>query len=181
MADDTTVSRRDFTKAGATIGAAAGLAGIAGLTGLTASAQQAPAAGARPDALRSEFLMDLILETSSSATLGSRRIVAVTGGTFEGPKLKGAVHAPGADWTMRMSNDLTILDVRTLLMTDDEQPIYCSYRGVVHRPAGGETYWRVLPIFETASPKYDWLNTIVTVGVSFTIPQRVSYRLFQIL
>jgi Protein of unknown function (DUF3237) len=180
MRDDTTVSRREFTKAGASLGAAVGLAGVAGLSGLTADAQQAPAAG-RPDALRSEFLMDLILETATSATLGSRRIVAVTGGTFEGPKLKGTVHAPGADWTMRAADDLTILDVRTLLMTDDEQPIYISYRGVVHRPAGGETYWRVLPVFETASPKYDWLNKIVSVGVSFTIPQRVSYRIFQIL
>ncbi len=173
------VSRRDFAKAGASLGAAVGLSSVAGLSTLGLDAQQAP--GSRPDALKSEFLMDLILETSTAATLGSRRIVSVTGGSFEGPKLKGTVLGPGADWTTRVSDALTVLDVRTLLVTDDDQPIYCWYRGVVHRPAGGDTYWRVQPVFETASPKYDWLNHIAAVGVSFTIPQRVSYRVFQIL
>jgi Protein of unknown function (DUF3237) len=171
-------TRRQFAKAGVSLGAAVGLSTV-GVSSPTLEAQQAGGA-ARPAALASEFLMDLILETSNAATLGSRRIVSVTGGTFEGPKLKGRVIGPGADWTERVSDTLTHLDVRTLLMTDDEQPIYCYYRGIVHRAAGG-TYWRVLPVFETASPKYDWLNAIAAVGVSFQIPQRVSYRIFQIL
>jgi hypothetical protein len=179
MPHDHPVSRRDFAKAGASLGAAVGLSGVAGLSTLGLDAQQA--AANRPEALKSEFLMDLILETSTAASLGSRRIVTVTGGTFEGPKLKGTVVPPGADWTTRVSDAFTVLDVRTLLVTDDDQQIYCSYRGVVHRPAGGSTYWRVLPVFETASPKYEWLNYIAAVGVSFTIPQRVSYRIFQIL
>ena len=49
-------------------------------------------------------------------------------------------------------------------------------------PAGqGERYWRTTPIFETDSKKYEWLTHIVAVGVSFTVPQRVSYRIFQIV
>ena len=78
---------------------------------------------------------------------------------------------------------LRILDVRTILVTDDDQRIYCSYRGVVYTPAAGQgqQYWRITPIFETSSEKYAWLNRIVAVGVRYSVPQRVAYRVFQSL
>jgi hypothetical protein len=184
MNDRHGMSRRHF--------AAFGAAALAGLTlpHEALSAQTRPQApqrtGAaapipRPDLLKSEFLMDLVLETQPSIAVGSRTVVAVTGGTFDGPKLKGKVIGPGADWPMRINDTLRILDVRTLLVTDDDQKIYTTYRGVISTPQGGERYWRTTPIFETDSPKYAWLNNIVAVGVSFTVPQRVAYRIFQIL
>jgi hypothetical protein len=180
------VSRRRFAQLGAT--AAAGL-GLSGLGGPIVSAQQgrgtAPApAPARPEALKSEFLMDLILETQPAVTIGNRTVVGVTGGTFEGPKLNGKVIGPAADWPLRISDTLRILDVRLILVTNDEQKIYMTYRGTIRTPPAGqsgERYWRMVPIFETDSPKYSWLTEIVAVGVNFTVPQRVSYRVFQIL
>lgn len=175
MADNRRISRRQFTALGAGAFAALQAAGIDA---------QAPQAGARPESLRSEFLMDLILETAPAITIGARTVVNVTGGTFEGPKLKGKVIGPGADWPMRVNDTLRILDVRTILVTDDDHRIYTTYRGVISTPPPGqqgERYWRTVPIFETDSTKYAWLNNIVAVGVSFTIPQRVSYRIFQIL
>jgi hypothetical protein len=137
----------------------------------------------RPDALKSEFLMDLNLETQPAISLGARTAVAVTGGTFEGPKLRGKVISPGADWPLAISSTLRILDVRTLLVTDDDQRIYMTYRGVIYTPPAGQgaRYWRTVPIFETDSKKYEWLTQAVFVGVSFPVPQRVSYRIFQIL
>jgi hypothetical protein len=185
MNDHSEISRRHF--------AAVGVAAVAGLAlPVDALSAQAPPPGPartgrgaspipRPDALKSEFLMDLILETQPSISVGTRTVVAVTGGTFEGPKLKGTVIGPGADWPMRINDTLRILDVRTLLVTDDDQKIYTTYRGVISTPQGGERYWRTTPIFETDSPQYAWLNNIVAVGVSFTVPQRVAYRIFQIL
>jgi hypothetical protein len=189
MAHDDRISRRRFAEIGAT--AATGL-GLAGLSGLTLDAQRGrgaaqggtpPAAGPRPDALKSEFLMDMILETAPAVAIGSRTVVAVNGGTFEGPKLKGKVVGPGADWPLRVNDALRVLDVRTLLVTDDDQKIYTTYRGVIYTPPAGqgERYWRTVPIFETDSKKYDWLNHVVAVGVSFTMPQRVCYRVFEIL
>jgi hypothetical protein len=186
MSERRHVSRRRFTQLGAT--AVAGL-GLPALGGGVAAQQPgrgaAPAAaGARPDALKSEFLMDLILETAPAVTIGNRTVVGVTGGTFEGPKLKGKVIGPAADWPLRISDTLRILDVRLILVTDDEQKIYMTYRGVIRTPATGqpgERYWRSVPIFETDSAKYGWLAEIVAVGVNFTVPQRVSYRVFQIL
>ena len=188
MGDADHISRRRFAELGAT--AATGL-GLAGWSGLTLDAQQgggasggAPQASSRPEALKSQFLMDLILETAPAVTIGSRTVVGVTGGTFEGPKLKGKVVGPGADWPLRISDTFRVLDVRTILVTDDEQKIYMTYRGVIRTPPAGqqgERYWRTTPIFETDSKKYEWLTQIVSVGVSFTMPQRVCYRIFEIV
>lgn len=180
------ISRRQFAHLGAA--AAAGV-GLAGLGDRRLEAAQRQGAGApppsipRPDSLKSEFLMDMILETAPAVTIGPRTAVAVTGGTFEGPKLKGKVIGPGADWPMRMSDTVRILDVRTILVTDDDQKIYMTYRGVIYTPppGQGERYWRTVPIFETDSKKYEWLTHMVAVGVSYTVPQRVAYRIFEIV
>ena len=175
--------------AGAAAILAAGVEASTGLpvngVGQQANAGQSSqgAAAARPEALRSEFLMDLVLETQPSVALGPRTVVSVTGGTFEGPKLRGTVASPGADWPLAVNANLRILDVRTLLVTDDDQRIYMTYRGVIYTPPAGQgqRYWRTVPIFETASPKYEWLTQAVFVGVSFQVPQRVAYRIFQVL
>jgi hypothetical protein len=177
------MSRRRFAEMGATA-AGLGLSTLAGLN-LAAQGRGGPAAAPpRPESLRSEFLMDLILETAPAVPIGPRTVVAVTGGTFEGPKLKGRVIGPGADWPLKISDTLRVLDVRTILQTDDDQKIYMTYRGVIRTPPAGqpgERYWRTTPIFETDSKKYEWLTQLVAVGVSFTIPQRVCYRIFEIV
>jgi Protein of unknown function (DUF3237) len=163
------LSRRQFTKLG---GCAAALPALAA---------QAPPTSA-PEGLRSEFLMDLVLETSPAVAAGTHNITPVTGGTFAGPKVKGKVLGPGGDWTTRRPDGVIILDVRTILQTDDDQRIYVSYRGVIHRlQAPSTVYWRVTPIFETASAKYDWLNDIVAVGVRYDVPGRVAYHIYEIL
>jgi hypothetical protein len=177
------VSRRQFARTAAGLGLGLGAAAVP----LDAVAQQgtagAAAAGNRPAALKSEFLMDMILETQPAVSIGQRTVVAVSGGTFEGPKLRGKVMSPGADWPLVVNQNLRILDVRTLLVTDDDAKIYMTYRGLIYTPPAGqgERYWRTVPIFETDSKKYEWLTQAVFVGVSFQVPQRVSYRIFQIV
>ena len=186
MADRDPLSRRQFTRIAAAASVGLGVLGLKDSVDGGQAAQRGsapPAAVPRPDNLKSAFLMDLILETSPTINVGARTVVGVTGGTFEGPRLKGTVVSPGADWPMRINETLRILDVRTVLVTDDDQKIYTSYRGVLYTPppGQGERYWRTTPIFETDSPKYAWLTRIVAVGVSFTVPQRVAYRIFEIL
>lgn len=171
-------TRRDFTR----LTASSAVAGL-GAFSLPTIAEAQTAAADRPAALKSEFLLDMILETGGlgSGPVGSRNIVAVTGGTFEGPKLKGTVLGPGGDWVTNVSPMLRVLDVRTIFQTDDNQRIYVTYRGVISTPPGQDRYWRTTPVFETSSEKYSWLNGIVAVGVPFNVPNRVSYRVFQIL
>ncbi len=187
MGETRRITRRQFAQMGTTaaalgIGARTGL-GVAPVSLHAAAGGAQGSMPARPEALKSELLMDLILETQPAITIGARTVVAVSGGTFEGPKLRGKVVPPGADWPLAVNPGLRILDVRLVLVTDDDQRIYMTYRGLIHTPPAGqgERYWRTVPIFETDSKKYEWLTQAVFVGVSFTVPQRVSYRVFQIL
>ncbi len=181
------ISRRDFARFGASAAAAIGLSG----TTLGAGQQRGQGAGGRgaaapeppPETIKSQFLMDILFETGGpgGGAVGNRQVVSVIGGTFEGPKLKGKVVPPGGDWLVTAPGNVRLLDVRALLVTDDDQRIYMSYKGVLYTPQGGERYWRTTPYFETASEKYAWLNSIVCVGVGYTVPNRVPYRIFQIL
>ena len=178
------MSRRDFAR----LGAAAAAAGLSGVSLAAGEPQGQGGQAARPparppEALTSSFLMDILFETGGpgGGAIGNRQIVSVTGGTFEGPRLKGKVLPPGGDWLQTVSGNVRLLDVRALLVTDDEQRIYMTYKGVMHTPPGGSLYWRTTPYFETASEKYAWLNSIVCVGVGYTVPTKVPYRIFQIL
>jgi uncharacterized protein DUF3237 len=169
------VSRREFNGA-----AFSALATFAAADGVTA-AQQSSAVDAAPAPLKSEFLMDMVLDVGTAQNLGTRRIVPVTGGTFEGPKLKGTALGGGGDWILVRPDGASELNVRVTLRTDDEQLIYVTYRGLLFTPKGGELYWRTTPIFETGSAKYDWLTRIIAVGVGRRVPNKAAYSIYQIL
>ena len=113
---------------------------------------------------------------------GNRRIYYVTGGAFEGPKLRGEVLPGGGDWLLLRPDGAGELDVRATLRTDDGHLIYTYYRGILRGQAGTpDYYFRTTPFYETASEKYGWLNRIVAVGVGRVEPNRVSYDVFEIL
>ena len=162
------LSRRKFNKLGATALAAASI-GVSHM-----ASAQTPASE-----LESEFLMELVLDVDAQIDAGNTSIAPVTGGSFAGPTLSGTVHPGGADWITQISGHSS-LDVRITLETDDGAFIYMSYTGVVSRTENG-LYWRVRPIFQTASEKYDWLNHIVCIGKSKQVTGKVAYDIFQIL
>ena len=98
----------------------------------------ADAGAAADDAPQSEFLLDLVIETGSANVLGADRvIVPVSGGTFEGPTLKGTIVGPGGDWIVRRTDGSMALDVRLVLQTDDAQKISMTWRGISNTPPGG--------------------------------------------
>ena len=129
--------------------------------------------------LESEFLLELVLDVDAQIDAGHTSIAPVTGGTFGGPRIKGTVHPGGADWITQASGHSS-LDVRITLETDDGEFIFMSYTGIVSAGQNG-LYWRVRPIFQTASEKYDWLNHSVFVGKSKQVPGKVAYDIFRIL
>ena len=160
---------------------------FAKLSTLAASGVAAPfltagAGAAADDALQAEFLLDLVIETGPANVFGADRIIVpVTGGTFEGPKLKGTIVAPGGDWIVRRTDGSMALDVRLVLQTDDGQKVSTNWRGISYTPPGGTQYARILPLFETGAAKYDWLNHLVAVGVHRPMPGKVAYRIYRIL
>jgi Protein of unknown function (DUF3237) len=135
--------------------------------------------------LESEFLYKITLTLDAPTDIGKlpigkRVIYPVKGGTFEGPKIKGKVRAFGADWVLRLDSVTTKLDVKLLLETDDGQVISNTYTGIVYNKPDGTTYWRITPVFETSSKKYDWLNYLLAVGVGSFSKEGVSYEVFAV-
>ena len=129
--------------------------------------------------LEAEFLMELLLDVDPQLDAGHTSIAPVTGGSFSGARLQGTVHNGGADWITQVSGHSS-LDVRITLETEDGAIIYMTYKGVVARGDSG-LYWRVTPVFNTASEEYDWLNHKVFVGKSKQVEGKVAYDIFEIL
>ena len=88
---------------------------------------------------RFEFLFGMALEVEKPDRIGpthvgDRRVVGVSGGEFEGPRLKGRVLPGGSDWIVVRRDGVLIQDVRIVLQTDDGHDILMSYRGMRHGP-----------------------------------------------
>jgi len=125
---------------------------------------------------------------------GTKVVYAVTGGTLTG-KIKGKVLPIGGDFATFINSTTLKLDVRLVLQTEDSATIYCTYTGflttdeetykVIKAGKGYQVdpskyYFRINPIFETSSPKYDWLNQTITVGMGTITPTGVSYKIYAI-
>jgi hypothetical protein len=155
------------------------LACAVALATASVGAPRAGAAQSPAGPLESEFIFELLLDVDPQLDAGHVRIAPITGGTFAGPNIRGTVHAGGADWITQASGHSS-LDVRITLETDDGAIVFMTYTGVVARGDGG-VYWRVRPVFSTASEKYDWLNHIVAVGKNKQVQGKVAYDVFRIL
>lgn len=149
-----------------------------------ASLAQSQTASPDEDTLRSEFLVDLTLQAQRPTTVGfpggERSIVTVTGGAFQGPRLKGTIAPGGGDWIVQRPDGSRVLDVRIVMTTDDEQRIYVTWRGMAYTE-NGTLIARIVPVFETGSEKYAWLNRVVSVGVYRPKAGAIAYRVFRIL
>lgn len=108
---------------------------------------------------------------------GRRLIAAVTGGTFEGPKLKGTV-APltGGDWVTIREDTSFRLDVRLVLLTDDGATVYMCYGGIAR---DGQA--RTAPYFETGDERHAWLNDVQAVGIGEIRPTGPKYEVYALL
>ena len=56
-----------------------------------------------------------------------------------------------------------------------------AWRGIAYTPEGGSSVARILPMFETGTAKYDWLNNVVAAAVYRPRSGKIGYRVYQIL
>jgi hypothetical protein len=149
--------------------------------------------------IRTEPLFTLQLQVAAplrlgATPLGERLVVSVLGGSFEGPRLRGTVESGGSDWLLLRPDGALQLDVRIVLRSHDDHLIGLTYRGFRHGPADiiarvsrGEAvdpssyYFRVAPVFETASEHYGWLNRIIAVGTGQRRADGPIYEMFEVL
>ncbi len=126
--------------------------------------------------------------------VGGRKIVMVTGGSFDGERLSGKVLPGGGDWALARADGSLTLDVRLTLEAEEGDLIFVTYRGIRHGPdavmkrlAAGEAvdpseyYFRIAPLFETASERYGWLNRIICVGLGERLKEGPRYSIFEML
>jgi hypothetical protein len=123
-----------------------------------------------------------------------RRIGEISGGRFEGEKLRGKILSGGSDWQSLRADGTTTINVRLVMETDDNALIGMTYLGMRHGPkevldriARGEKvspteyYMRVTPYFETSSEKYGFLNRIVSVAYGHRMAGGAIYHVFQVM
>jgi hypothetical protein len=124
-----------------------------------------------------------------------RRTAPLTGGHFEGPHLRGTVLPGGsADWLLLRSDGVLELDLRATLRTEDGALISMKYFGLRHGPPDviaalgrGETvdpasyYFRTAPRFETAHPRYAFLNRLVAVASGDRRAEGPIYTIHEVL
>lgn len=95
---------------------------------------------------------------------GTRVTAPVASGHFDGPRLRGKVLPGGGDWTVKRPDGVVELDLRITLRTDDGALVHMTFEGIRDDAAPGAPYFRTLPRFETAAPKYGYLNRVLAVG-----------------
>lgn len=128
---------------------------------------------------------------------GERRIIPISGGRFDGPRLSGRILPGGADWQLVRQSDPDEIEMRVearfTMETVDRALIYLSNTGIrratpdqVRRMMAGEAvdpasyYFRMTPRFETAAAAYAWLNGIVAVASGMRTPDRVIYDVYAV-
>lgn len=111
--------------------------------------------------------------------LGLRRMIPITGGAFEGPKLSGRVLPGGEDWQLVRSDGVVEVDARYVLETTAGARIHVRNRGILtgprevlialargELPAADSYYFRTHPVFESGHSELAWLQRLTAVGVA---------------
>jgi hypothetical protein len=123
---------------------------------------------------------------------GGRRIIAITGGDFHGPQIRGKVVPGGADWQVLRTDGVAELEARYTLRTDDGALIYVRNLGLRHGPpdviaalAAGRPvdparyYFRGATFFETGDARYAWLTKHIVVCTGEREPAAVKLKFFK--
>ena len=134
-----------------------------------ASAQVSESKAQIPESLPMEFALQLRVTLGDAYSCGEtqhgrRTIIPITGGTFEGPNIKGTIINGGADYQIaNTAFNRTELEAIYCIKTDDGVNIHVRNRGIIY-PGKDENgnpsfYFRCAPQFEApADSKYAWLN-----------------------
>jgi hypothetical protein len=141
---------------------------ILAVCGLVTNAQTYPP----KDTPQLEFALQLRVTLGEAFSIentqhGRRTVIPITGGTFEGPLLKGTILNGGADYQLNAENR-TELEAIYCIKTDDGVYIHVRNRGIIAngKDANGNPtfYFKAAPQFEApADSRYGWLNNALFV------------------
>lgn len=144
-----------------------------------------------------EFICDLKVTIDTPSELGEtprgkRVIIPISGGTFEGPYMKGIVLRGGADYQyVNTEMGRTELEAIYTIKTDDSIYIHVRNIGLIYNPKEDKTnnspektgfYFRAAPKFEAPTDsKYAWLNN--AIYICKPVPQKdyISIQVWKVL
>jgi len=125
---------------------------------------------------------------------GTRRVVPISGGSFEGPRLRGEVLPGGADWQYLRGDGVMVVEAQYLLRTEDGVTLQVNNRGMRHGPeevirrlaAGAsvdpaEYYFRATPRLCAPAGRYDWLNQRVFLCSGARFADAVALWFYEVL
>ena len=121
-----------------------------------------------------EFALQLKVTLDEAYTCGEtqhgqRTIIPITGGTFEGPNIKGTIINGGADYQLtNKAIGRTELEAIYCIKTDDGVNIHIRNKGLIYtgkdENGNNQFYFRTAPQFEAPQDsKYAWLNNAIFV------------------
>ncbi len=140
------------------------LAGLAFSAGAPAAAQEAPPEPGLELLYRSVVSLGEAIDVGKTAR-GHRRIIPITGGTFEGPDMRGEILPMGWDWQLDVEGGCTQIIADYFLRTDDGVVINVVNSGALCRPdEDGPRPVRTSPVFEAPLGKYQHLSEGAFVG-----------------
>jgi hypothetical protein len=150
-------------------------------------------------AVATEFAFEARVSVETALVVGQssrgvRRVVPITGGTFEGPNIRGRVIPGGADCQYVRPDGVLVVEARYTLETSDEVLIMVTNRGirraspaVTERLGRGEPvdpseyYFRTTPEFEAPiGSNYEWLNQSMFIGVAERQPDAAIIRFYRV-
>lgn len=123
---------------------------------------------------------------------GNRKIRVGQAGEFNGEHLSGKILPGGTNWFLIRADGVGELEVRLNLQTDDGELIYMRSEGFLHYPPQlakqvltgkadpSQYYLRERTVFETAAKQYNWLNSIIAVGVGWYQPGLVGMSIYEV-
>jgi hypothetical protein len=134
------------------------------------------------------------LQTLGGGPLGERRVVAITGGSFEGAQLRGRIEPGGADWQIVRADGVLDIDARYVMRTEQGALIQVVSQGFRHGPpevlaalGRGEAvppekyFFRTVMRFETGAPELLWLNRTLAVASAERRARQVLLEAWRLL
>ncbi len=130
------------------------------------------------------------------AANGRRVLFTTDGGIFEGPKIRGVILPGGSDWALTGANGASQLDVNIALKAENGDLIHGRWTGFMHTEPEiamcipfaekratmdpSRVYFRVAPMFETASTQHAWLARNLFVASAQFTRDGISYRVMKV-
>ncbi|NBC37435.1 DUF3237 family protein [Novosphingobium sp. FSY-8] len=150
--------------------------------------------------MRLEFAMEMRLSLGERHHIHvadgyTRGAVLISGGSFEGPGLRGRlVPGSGGDFPMVRPDGGGRFESQYLMQTDDGAMILKRSTGVRHAPPNvvaallakqpvdpQSYYMRMTPRFEAPEGPYGWMNETLFVGVGQRNPEGSIFRFWKVV